>query len=1066
MEQLSIPRGDGFGLNLLPNGDIVNENGDFIKKDGVYLDSPQFNNEIIPFENGNIVGEDEAYDQYFISSMNSKYKSPEVDNFDVAGNKEPTLGETIAEGVKTVGTAINDQQGTLDKIGVDTIKGMLKGSDKGGSNALTGIAETFGAVVDGVNDYVVKPVLNEFGIEGSERPFGGTQMNVEAVNKITSVLNDLIPSFLKEPINEFANEPFNYETYGNIVEEVAKFGITAVPAAKIVGMMSSANAIVRGFAWGGIADYMSMNPEDPAIATFLVDYFETDREKLEPWARNAISVLEKHDTDGVITKRLKNMMQGTIAGGLGEGILPLVKGIIKATSIVPWAKTVTPLVGGASVTYSDDAEGSVLSGFFKALTRDENQFIKNTLGKNKNLKVSFSEVKQKALEIKNQYRPDKGWLEIKVNSDKQSPSFKINKKGEIEITWAKPTYGFHTHPGKKLKGAKQAAANVQHKSNLVNRMVTDVSEVVKRANSGDQAAIDIINQAGWYRSMRTRLRKEFGGMADVFADIIGATSAQTNVQQNYENAIAVLRQFTKGDFDAEIKLFQDRIKKGGSLDPTTLTRMHKDPNNPFKLITKASGALFNTNSPAATGALLDMFRQIKVGASPKTINFAGNLIGFGNDATIDVWAARYLRDAAGLPRIPPPAEKAVAGKHLSKSTFEKPIIGSEFGFGQEVFEDAVKIINQNGEVKAFNSEIGNLGADDLQAVIWFLEKEKWTKSGWTTKAGEGGSLDFESVYGGSPDFGRTKELRSIMNSEFQPPIKRKKDTEQEHIERVQKLKAQDLQVKDDARAELKTLEGAPQRFVGGVAMERPGKVPTNLQQAQLSEELTVSIKQDPKVIGFQAPSSIGRFDGGNERSINLEVITQTDFDPAPLILDLVKAGKKYYRDSVFISKVVKADTPNARPGGEIYFKTPRTKAQLIKLSEKLKKFGIDGFTFTTVTRQSDRAVVQSGGNKKTATLTGIRFQYIPEFAGTINDPNLAKIMDGIVDGYTDVMQLMAKEDGVTYADVVYYDTTVFVNRANPDTNWIIGGKSYDEIGTNQRQSNIEARQGSGNSPES
>jgi hypothetical protein len=87
MEQLSIPRGDGFGLNLLPNGDIVNENGDFIKKDGVYLDSPQFNNEIIPFENGNIVGEDEAYDQYFISSMNSKYKSPEVDNFDVAGNK-------------------------------------------------------------------------------------------------------------------------------------------------------------------------------------------------------------------------------------------------------------------------------------------------------------------------------------------------------------------------------------------------------------------------------------------------------------------------------------------------------------------------------------------------------------------------------------------------------------------------------------------------------------------------------------------------------------------------------------------------------------------------------------------------------------------------------------------------------------------------------------------------------------------------------------------------------------------------------------------------------------------
>ena len=1024
MEPVSISRGDGFGLNVLPNGDIVNENSDFIKKDGVYLDSPEFNNEIIPFENGNIVGEDEAYDQYFISSMNSKYKSPEVDNFDVSGNKEPTLGETIAEGVKTVGTAINDQDTTLGKIGEDTIKGILKGSDKGGSNALTSVAQTVGAVVDGVNDYVVKPVLNELGIEGSERPFGGTEMNVEAVNKFTGVLNDLIPSFLKEPINEFANEPFNYETYGTIVEEVSKFGITAVPAAKIVGMMSSANAIVRGFAWGGIADYMSMNPEDPAIATFLVDYFETDREKLEPWARNAISVLEKHDTDGVITKRLKNMMEGTIAGGIAEGILPLVKGIISATSIVPWAKTVTPLVGGAGVTFSEDAEGSVFSSFFKALSTSENQAIKKTLSGIKNPKVSFSEVKNEALRVKNQYRPDEGWLPIEINAGGTAPSFKLNKKGKIELKWNLPMYGFHIHPGKKLKGADEAAANAQHKSNLVNRMVTDVSEVVKRANSGDQAAIDIINQASWYRSMRTRLRKEFGGMADVFADIIGATSAQTNVQQNYENAIGVLRQFTKGEFDAEIKLFKEKIDAGENLNSETLTNMHKDFNNPFKLITKASGALFNTNSPAATMALLDMFRQVKKGGSPKTVNFTGNLIGFGNDATIDVWAARYLRDAAGKPRIPPPAEKAVAGKHLTGSNLEDPKIGSEFGFGQEVFGDAVKIINQNGEVKAFNLEIGEMGADDLQAVVWFLEKEKWTKNGWTTKAGEGGSLDFESVYGGSPDFARTKELRSIINSV--------------NSSEADKIKAAE---------ELKTLEGAPQRTVAGVAMQRPGEVPTNMQQSLLANEVTVSVQNDPKVIGFQANNTIGRFDGGNERSLNLEVTAQTDFDPAPLISDLVKAGKKYNQDSVFISKVVDADTPNARPGGEVYFKTEKTQEELVAISEILKKYDIDGFTFVTDARQSDRAVVQSGGTDQTAKLTGIRFQYIPEFDGTASSADLASIMANKAKQYYKAMNEMLSIEGVTYADVVYYDTKVYVNKSNPDTSWIDGGIGYDEVRT-------------------
>jgi hypothetical protein len=203
-------------------------------------------------------------------------------------------------------------------------------------------------------------------------------------------------------------------------------------------------------------------------------------------------------------------------------------------------------------------------------------------------------------------------------------------------------------------------------------------------------------------------------------------------------------------------MYKKIADEGGNLSSTRLTAMAKDENVDFDLIRNAAGKLFGNNSPAATTALLDMFRQIKPGKAPKTINFTGNLIGFGNEATIDVWAARYLRDAAGLPRIPPPAEKAVAGKHLTKSTFENPQIGSEFGFGQEVFSDAANILNTEGNIKAFNANIGDMGADDLQAVVWFLEKEKWTKNGWTTKAGEGGSLDFESVYGGSANPERVK----------------------------------------------------------------------------------------------------------------------------------------------------------------------------------------------------------------------------------------------------------------------------------------------------------------------
>ena len=218
--------------------------------------------ENINYDNGNIISEDEANDIYYLGSMENKYGSmsmPQVDEFDVAGNKEPTLGETIAEGVKTVGTAINDQQGTLDKIGVDTTKGMIKGSDKGLTQTLKGVANLAGQPVDMVNKYAVKPFFEYLGLPSSNEPFMGTAMTTELMDSFINITNKVFPKLISDPTNESLNEPFNYETYGNIVESISQFGIVAVPAAKLVSMMGSSNPFVRGMAWGGIADYMSMN---------------------------------------------------------------------------------------------------------------------------------------------------------------------------------------------------------------------------------------------------------------------------------------------------------------------------------------------------------------------------------------------------------------------------------------------------------------------------------------------------------------------------------------------------------------------------------------------------------------------------------------------------------------------------------------------------------------------------------------------------------------------------------------------------------------------------------------
>jgi len=740
---------------------------------------------------------------------------------------------------------------------------------------------------------------------------------------------------------------------------------------------------------------------------------------------------EEEDTAAERLKsRLGLAMQGGALGLAFDGIIATLKKIKNNPTALRYAANTIATATGATTLMPSEAEGAPGKTLIKRLAQSEVDTLTKAATKDGAVdRPLLKRAQDEALRIKNEYPVSDGWLPINVNAKGTAPAFKVNKKGFIEIKWEQPSYAFHVP---KNKGNKAA-----HKTNLVNRTVDDVNDVLQRAQNGDTAAQEIIGQANWYRTMRTRLRQEFGGLGDVFADILGATSAQTNVQQNYENALQVLRRFTRGEFDQEIDEYIKLIESGEPRG-TALYAKDRDPNDPFKLIRKATGELFNTNSAAATEALLDMFRQVKVGGSPKTINFTGNLIGFGNEATIDVWAARYLRDAAGLPRIPPPAEKAVAGKHLTGSTLDDPKIGGEFGFGQEVFSEAANILNQQGGIKSYDPNLGDLGPDDLQAVVWFLEKEKWTKNGWTTKAGEGGSLDYESVYGGSADRARVAELRSVINKKGSTP---------------EQIAA--------AKEELATLEGAPQRFTAGVSRERPNQRPTNLEQAELASELTAPLKGDQRVIGYQANNTYGEFMGEAERALNFEVVTQIDFDPADMTKALVEAGRKYDQDAVFVSKIVPAGTLGSRPGVEIYFRDRQGADYAQQITSILRKRGIDGFTFVTDARQMDRVDVQATGTEDIGSLVGIRFQYIPEFDDAFDPARADEIFAEKSKEFRKVMNDMENIDGITYADVVHFDTTVFKNTDRSGTEWINGGTSYDEYLGGSATGRTEGVQGSG-----
>ena len=721
------------------------------------------------------------------------------------------------------------------------------------------------------------------------------------------------------------------------------------------------------------------------------------------------------------------------AGGAAVGMIPGIAGTAKAVKMLP-----KNLPTGLS-TEAVGGMGNVLQAPSKpVLNRQEKAVISVGAEGKKQIKNEATDL---ATTMKSNYPQADGWVPIEIGKVTQ----KFDKKGnyvKVEVDPKAIPYDFHTPPEGVPDEAWQAT--------LSSRVLDEVQTVVDRAAAGDKAALDILAEASWYRTMRDRLRTEFGGLGDVFADVLGTTSAQTDVRQNFKNAITVLTKFSRGDYDNTLAAYESRVTKGQPVDTETLIALDKAGD--FDLIKNDAGKLFNTNSPATMGALLDTFRSIKAGDSPKTPNFTGNLIGLTSEATIDVWAARMLRRLADLPRIPPPAEKGVGGAHTKGSTLFDPKVSGEFGFGQDVFREAADEINKSGIIKNIAPDIGDLGPDDLQAVAWFIEKEKWTNNGWTTKAGEGGSLDYEMSLAGAADQGRVNELRKGINASFKPPARRKAETvmgEQAYEYRVNPLREQDLANKEAMRQELLASKAPVDRYTLGVSGERPNKPMSNYGQAELAAEFDDVVRNDKSVVTYNLANTYGSFMGQTERALNAEFVARQDFNPAALERRMVEQGKSYDQDAVFISKVMKDGAgPNSRPGVEIYFKEKISPDQMAAVTAKLREYGVDGFTYVTDMRFSDRIAVQArAGGAETAGLNGLRFQYIPEFDDAFNAADRARIMKEKEDLFQDVVGDIIKEGNVSDARLVFYDTKVhfrgdydeYLTRATGQVNPAQGG---------------------------
>lgn len=720
-------------------------------------------------------------------------------------------------------------------------------------------------------------------------------------------------------------------------------------------------------------------------------------------------------------------------------------------------------------------------------------------------KVSFSEAERKAVadaakeagvskaEIEKQVIKHKlahpvmdGWMPLEFTG------VTLDDNGGYDLKYRSAAYQFdQDENGKVLKpGTPEYEARTLA---IAKSMRDEVLSVFERYLAGDKNATNTIRQAGWYKAMRTRLRREFGGLGDLFADLLGATSPNTPVRGNWENAVDLLRRASRGDFDemmpkwvewsnkvqeaetsfqawfgeqleagrtkANIKdevglgAFVNQQKKLGlSLNDikampeyqrlsealknteyqqryAELSALREMPEELIPL--KESGAKYGFNGKNAVRAMIDLWRVVRDpnadigigGTAPKALNFSGNLIGFREKATIDVWAARLLQRLAGKLRIPSMAEASVSGKMLSTGETTQT-----FGFGQEVFNKAVKEIRADPAMSQ-DKLLKTVNDDDLQAIVWFLEKEVWTKNDWTSAAGEGGSFEFEADLTGQPDQARIRELRRIADSSAfateeqkaqakaemdvltaqRTALRDQRDAAKEagdkkgtnaalkQIKEIDKaigrqkrvLDADSLEVnrqkREAALAELQTLTQTVDRYTAGLSIQQSMEtqgidfVPTDADMARLAADIrlaTYTADNGATVLGSKMLSTEGRY-GSPERSLDLEVIARAGFDPTPMWLKMLTAAQQANQDSTFLSRVLRhnedVDYQRHRPGVEIYF---REAAAIDQMQQMLVDLANQGVEFYTVIVDGKRSPEAMAGSMPAAV--GVRLQFVPE----------------------------------------------------------------------------------------
>lgn len=574
----------------------------------------------------------------------------------------------------------------------------------------------------------------------------------------------------------------------------------------------------------------------------------------------------------------------TIADYLGLGQLADTSERVFAQKAAQIARAMTSGEDIATVV----GEENVLRTENPFIGQEKKKGVQDTTPKPKDYKEKEAEVK--ALIEEQKRTPEAVLIEPQREKDgklKLSVEFDEDGNRIVEVKFKQAAYDLKNGAKKYVNKDLEKAAEI-----LSDKIAVDYRD--------NEARPEIAAGIGWYSKMRQRFQKYFGANIEMFGQLLAATSARTGVFDNFKQSVEAFRLYSQGkynelleDYDKYVKdIFsrsEEQLFKEWTADyPTKRPREFDADDYRTKLVNrydkfplKENGKKYNANSKKVLQALYGNWLQQTEG--PKTKNFAGNLTGRSFGPTIDVWAARYLRRLifqgnVDRWRIPPSLEKGVDYSILVSGE-----MSGDYPFAEKVMQMAADKLGIN--------------ADDLQAFLWYLEKDVWDKNGWTNKSGAE-KASFE-------------QGADTLNTE---------------------------------------------RYQAGVTTYKTADTFDPVKFEEERAALQKEIGSLPGVVAARITESIGEFysekDGIYvEPTFDVEFTMEAGSDVTPVRERVEKILKDYKQDATLFSKFVDASHPNARPIIEIGLASPVEKSQIIDdIKNILAQNNVRGFTLAKDTR--------------------------------------------------------------------------------------------------------------------